>query len=485
MRAWPVFVLLLAAAACGGDAPTARPAAKAGTWYPDDPAVLRKDIEGYFEQAPKAALPGPPVAVIAPHAGYQFSGRCAGAVYAHLRGRDIRRVMVLAPTHHVRMHGGSIPAVDFYETPLGRIPLDREACEAILESPLVKTVPAAHRQEHSLELQLPFLQTALKEFTLIPVVLGGLDAKEQRQLAHLLRDYLDAHTLVVASTDFTHYGRGFGYVPFTENVRENIEKLDRGALAHVLGRDAEGFRQYVAKTGATICGRTPVAVLLEMLPPDCRGKLIQYYMSGDLEGDYGHTVSYAAAAFTIGPGEVSAAGRKRLLEIARATLRATAAGEKPPDFDVDGEELQARRGVFVTYKIEGRLRGCIGRFEADLALWKAVREMAVASARHDPRFKPVTEREEPKIDIEISILSPMTRIEDPLNFIPGVHGLTIRSGRRSGTYLPQVAAEQGWDKRTFLSHLCRHKIGLSADAWKDKDTEVSIYSAQVFGDKRP
>jgi len=483
MRIWPVLLLVLATA-CDARPAKVRPAAKAGTWYPADAKVLRKQIEGYFAKAPKLELGGPLVALVSPHAGYQFSGECAGAGYALLRGRTVRRVIVLAPSHYVAFRGGSIPDVEFYETPLGKIPLDRRACEAIRKSPLIGTVPQAHAREHSLELQLPFLQVALKEFTLIPIVLGQLNEENYSALAAVLREYLDASTVVVASSDFTHYGRMFGYTPFVKNIRDNIEKVDQGAIEHIRKLDGPAFRRYVARTGATICGRVPIGVMLEMLSPDCRGLLARYYLSGDREKDYRQSVSYASIVFAVGPGEISPAGRKTLLDIARRTLRATLGNKPLPKLDVRDQELLVQRGAFVTYKNQGRLRGCLGNFVSREPLWKLVQKLAVSSAREDHRFAnhPITAKEEPEIDIQISILSPMRRIKDPLRFIVGIHGLYIRKGRARGTYLPQVATEQKWDKKTFITHLCQHKIGIRPDAWKDKDTEVYIYSAQVFGD---
>jgi hypothetical protein len=490
--------LVLAATACAKEA-RVRPAAKAGTWYAGDPDVLRKRIAGYLAKAPKLDLDGPPVALIAPHAGYRYSGECAAAGYSLLKGRDVRRVIILAPAHRVGFRGGSIADVDFYETPLGRVPLDREACDAVLKSKLVTSRADVHRDEHSLELQLPFLQVVLKtKWTLVPVVLGRLGDKEYEPLAKVLREHLDAHTVVVASSDFTHYGRTFRYTPFDDDVRNvrdpaarnrmirnRIESLDKGAIRHVLKLDGELFRAYVEDQRATICGHCPIAVMLAMLTPDCKGQLVRYYLSGDREKDYRHSVSYASVVFTIGPGQVSVTGQRELLDIARAALRATLAGKPLPTPDVKRKELLVRRGVFVTYSNNGRLRGCIGRFSSNEPLWKTVQAMAVASAKHDTRFRrnPITRAEEPNIDIQISVLSPMTRIADPLRFILGVHGLYIKRGWAQGTYLPQVATEQGWDKRTFISHLCEHKIGIAADAWKDAKTEVSIYSAQVFGRK--
>ncbi|MFW6108093.1 MAG: AmmeMemoRadiSam system protein B [bacterium] len=484
MRIWPIL-LLAAVTACEGRQArpkTVRPPAKAGTWYTGDARALRREIEGYFEKAPDVKLGGTPRAVIAPHAGYRFSGKCAGAAYALVRDKDIRRVIALGPSHHLGFRGASVPAVDAYRTPLGVIPLDREARDDILKSELVRNIPAAHKDEHSVELQLPFLQLALEDFELVPVVIGRLTDDDYAGLAARLRRHVDEHTLIVASSDFTHYGRMFRFTPFKEDIRKNIEKLDKGAIKHILAVEPDAFRKYVRKTGATICGRAPIAVMLHMLPPDADGKLVRYYMSGDLENRYTHSVSYAAIAFTGGQA-VSRAGQRRLLEIARATLRARLAGREPPDPEIRSPELLARRGAFVTYKNGGRLRGCIGRFIAKQAVWKVVRQMAVAAAR-DPRFArdPITLREEPKLDVEISVLSPLERIKDPLDFEVGVHGLYIVRGRRRGTYLPQVATEQGWGKKAFISHLCRQKVGIAADAWKQPKTQIFRYSAQVFGE---
>jgi len=461
-----------------------RPAVNAGPWYPAEPAALRKALDGYLAQAPKIDLGGPPVAIIVPHAGYRYSGRCAGAVYALLRGRDIHRVIVLAPSHHVSFRGGSIVDADFYDTPLGKIPIDRSACKALLEKPLMQSLPGADRDEHAIEVQLPFLEHVLGDFELIPIVLGDLWAEDPPKIAAALREYVDANTLIVASSDFTHYGRNYDFAPFKGDLRPQIEKLDKGAVDRILKLDAPGFRSYVIDTGATICGRNPISVLLELLTPDSRGQLVQYYLSGDEEKDYTRSVSYAGIAFAVGPGEVSTAGQKTLLDIARKTLRTTLAGQAPPVFDIRDPELKALRGAFVTYKNKGELRGCIGHFDADTPLWKTVQQMAVAAARDDYRFadNPITAKEEPTIRIEISILSPRVPVTDPLRFIPGVHGVYLQRGRMAGTYLPQVATEQGWDRRTFLPDLCRNKIGLAPDAWKDPATQVFIYSAQVFGE---
>ena len=486
-----LLLVILFCCECGAGEPRVRPSCLAGSWYTAAPSALREEIEGYLRDAKKIELGGPPVALISPHAGYRFSGKCAASAYATLQGRDIRRVIILAPSHRTAFYGASIADVDFYETPLGRVPVDRAACDEILKSPLVEVVKDADPQEHSLEIQLPFLQVVLGEFKIIPVVLGNIEGDDFTKLADTLGQYLDSHTIVIASSDFTHYGANYNYTPFKTNIRANIEKLDKGAIDRILKRDRIDFTDYCNDLQATICGRAPIGVMLEMLTPDSRGQLADYYMSGDRERDYSMSVSYAAIVFAVGPGELSAGARGKLLDIARQTLRATLEGKDAPEFKIEDAELAAQRGVFVTYKNSGRLRGCIGCFESSEPLWKTVSRMAVASARDDLRFadNPILKKEEPAIDIEISILSPMVPIKDskmnrPLKFIPGVHGLYVKSRGRAGTYLPQVAEELDVDKTGFISHLCRYKIGLPADAWQKEGTEVSIYSAEVFGDKK-
>lgn len=177
--------------------------------------------------------------------------------------------------------------------------------------------------------------------------------------------------------------------------------------------------------------------------------------------------------------------KKELLSIARQAVEAAVRGEKLPEFKSTTDELQTKSGVFVTIKKPGRLRGCIGQFSSKLPLYQTVAEKAVASATQDPRFlaDPITPAELSEIDIEISVLSPMRRIENPLDLELGKHGIYIKRGMRSGCFLPQVAAETGWSKEEFLSNCCWSKAGLKPDAWKDKDTEVNVFTAEIIAEK--
>jgi len=269
----------------------------AGSWYPGDTRELLALVEDLLLQADIPGLQGRPCGLIAPHAGIQFSGKAAACAYRVLQGRDIRRVILIAPSHYHGFQGLAVSGVDRYETPLGRMQVDRAGTEALARHALFQGPRSAELQEHSLEMHLPFIQTVAPESELLPLVAGHLTPKQCAQAAREILQLVDSRTIVAASSDFTHYGRRFGYVPFHENIRENLRALDTGAIDHILSKDCAAFLDYVAETGATICGATPIALLLNMLPATARGALVSYYTSGDILGDYTDTVSYASIVF--------------------------------------------------------------------------------------------------------------------------------------------------------------------------------------------
>ena len=281
-----------------------RPSPIAGSWYPDDPAELGAYLDRTLEAAPSWSPPdGDRVqALIAPHAGYPYSGATAAAGYRALRGQAFDRVVLLGPSHHAGFRGVAIGDVDAYATPLGPVALDAAAVERLRGAPLVGTGPAGPDREHSLEIQLPFLQRALAPgWRLVPILVGRLEPEDYGALADAIRPLLDARTLVVVSTDFTHYGARFGYLPFPADpeVAARLEALDKGALAQIEARDPKGFLDYQERTGITICGFRPVALLLHLLPPDTRAHLIRYDTSGAILGDWRSSVSYLSIALTV------------------------------------------------------------------------------------------------------------------------------------------------------------------------------------------
>lgn len=270
-----------------------------GDWYPAGVKELRRMVDSFLAKASVEELEGRIVAVIAPHAGFRHSGQCAAFAFKPLIKQKVHRLIVLAPSHYAAFRGLSILKADYYKTPLGLIKVDVDVCESLLKEKLISTISYAHTREHSLENMLPFLQRTLKKFQLVPIIVGQLSDDDYEMLASSIKKYIDANSLIVVSSDFTHYGRYFGYLPFPLNkhTRQNIEELDGGAIDRIVNVDFVGYQQYLAKTRATICGRVPIGLLLKSLPRDVKGKLLHYYMSGDSTGDYRSSVSYASIVF--------------------------------------------------------------------------------------------------------------------------------------------------------------------------------------------
>jgi len=486
------FVALLSAVALGADsAGRVRPPALAGTWYPGDPAALRKAVDEYLQRAPEPEIAGPLLAIVVPHAGYQYSAPVAACAYRAVRPGAFDRVIILAPSHHGAFRGFSIMEVEAFATPLGDVPLDAEACAGLRAHPLHSRQDDAQRMEHSIEIQLPFLQRALRNFMLVPVLVGDLAPGDDVAVADALRPWISARTLIVVSSDFTHYGPRFDYVPFNENVRDNLRKLDMGAVEFIVRKDAAGFASYIGKTGATICGHRPISILLRALPGNAQGKLLQYDTSGNRTGDWSNSVSYVAVAFAAGEagGSLTAEERKILLSIARTTLNTFAkTGQVPGNFEKMfpiTPRLRAPGAVFVTLTKDGALRGCIGRIPfPEIAsklppLYESVRLMTVESASRDSRFPPVAAAETAQIRISISVLSEPVEINGPDEFRVGEQGIVIRRGAQQAVFLPQVATEQGWDRNQTLSQLCL-KAGLPADDWKKPGMKFFVFTAEVF-----
>lgn len=299
-KVWVAALTTLSVAATSSvfsQSASVRPSALKGSWYPASREALRKQVDGFLGSVPQSVAGQRIVGMISPHAGYVYSGEVAAWGYKNLIGLPFRRVVLMAPSHYVPFEGVSIPRVDFYETPLGKVRLDKEACESLLEMPLFGSVPNAHRREHAVEIQLPFLQRTLKSFDLVPLVVGLLKEEEYLAVSEELKRLQGPDTLFIASSDFTHFGPRFGYVPFAEDFRENIARLDHGAIDLILKRDWQGFLAYKGRTQATICGFRPIAILLKALPSGVSGQLLRYSLSGDMTGDYTNSVSYASIVF--------------------------------------------------------------------------------------------------------------------------------------------------------------------------------------------
>lgn len=466
-----------------------RPAVCAGSWYPGDRAALAAEVDRLLEAARPPLPDEKPLALIAPHAGYRYSAATAAAAYACLRDREYERVIVLAFSHREAggYQGADVPKdLSAYATPLGDVPLDREFCDRLLKEPLFKSHPGMGRGEHSLELQLPFLQRVLKDFKLVPVLIGQLTDAQCARLAQVLAPLLDHRTLIVVSSDFTHYGANFRYLPFRENVPEKLRELADAAARPIERCDYDGFVKHLEETQDTICGRDPLRLLLRILSMRGGARAVRtgFDTSGRMTDDWSNSVTYQSFVFTRTPGSLNHGEREELLRLARLTVSRYLRGDGPPEVDASQLSAGARRegACFVTLQNHGQLRGCIGNMEARGPLYQAVIDNAVAACK-DFRFvdNPVTARELDRLHIEISYLTPMTKISDINDIIIGRHGLLIsRSGQR-GVLLPQVAYERGWLREEFLAQTCR-KAGLPTDAWKDAATTIYSFEAEVFGE---
>jgi len=272
----------------------------AGRWYPADSSGLERQLDGLFEDTQSTeAGPTPVSALIAPHAGFVYSGAVAAQGFRHLDEGAFDRVILLGPSHYAAVEGACVPRAATYVTPLGEVPIDSEACRELGDRPGFQRDDEPFRPEHSLEAEIPFLQRRLRDgWSVVPVLVGMFDRPSgAARIAGGLRPLLAPRTLVVVSSDFTHYGPRFDYVPFKRNISRSIETLDMGAVERILDRDPAGFAEYIARTGATICGRNPISVLLHLLPDGPRGRLAAYDTSGRITGEWDHSVSYASLVF--------------------------------------------------------------------------------------------------------------------------------------------------------------------------------------------
>jgi hypothetical protein len=469
----------------------------AGRFYPGDRAGLQKEVKGYLDAAPVPVLEGPVLALVSPHAGYAFSGPPAARAVKALAGSGVTRIVLMGTGHAAYYERGAVLAdYDAFATPLGNVAVDRAAVGELSKKAGFKIANNLHQREHSLEVQLPILQQTLKEFSIVPMVMGGQTTPEDADaVARGLRPLLGEKTVLVLSTDFTHYGPNYDYVPFREGVQEKMRALDLGAWELVRPGFQERFAAYIETTGATVCGEKGLMVLTALLPPDAKKAMLHYTTSGEVLGDYQNAVGYLAGAFTgklngsvatparkPHSGDLTAADKKALVRLARAALVShVAAGDDLSralrDLDLT-PGLTGVAGAFVTLKAGEDLRGCIGSIEGREPLWLSVVHNAANAATRDPRFRPVRPEELTLLSVEVSALSPMKAVASYRDIVLGRHGVVLEKRGRSAVFLPQVATETGWTLDQFLSHLAQ-KAGLGASDWKE-GAVFRVFTAEVI-----
>jgi AmmeMemoRadiSam system protein A len=470
-----------------------RAPAVAGLFYPADEAVLSRTVSGLLADAPAHHIPRLR-ALVCPHAGYAYSGPTAAIAYKTLAGRDVQTVIILGPSHYAWFQGASVPNTDAYQTPLGTVPISAKARALAGISPFVleptcmvkrppwwssssKAAPAAGEDtpetwEHSIEVQVPFLQKVLTHFNILPIVFGEVDPEG---VAGVLSGMIDSKTFVVASSDLSHY-----------HTYDEAVARDHRCVKAVCDLDIAAMKSQEA------CGKVPILALMHLArAKGWKAQLLDYRNSGDTAGDKSRVVGYSAVAFyEAAPQNFEAKERKFLLDLARGTLSRVSTNAGAPGPGVNPKELSPKlsesKACFVTLTENGELRGCIGHIVPQEALYQAVVDNARNAATRDPRFEPVRPEEVKRIKIEISVLTEPQPLgfsspEELLNKLePGEDGVVLRIGSRGATYLPQVW-EQLPDKVQFLNHLAE-KAGCAPDDWRGRNVSVSIYHVEAFAE---
>ena len=500
-----------------------RPAILSGTWYPGKATQLSRNVREYISTADPTIRPaGRPILAVVPHAGYTYSGPTAGRLYGLLTGLTYDRIFILAPSHRARISRVALSGASAFAVPGGQVPVDHEVTQRLTTHSSYEVDDDAHAAEHAVEIQLPFLQEIFGgALRIVPMLVPSQTDIWLHEAAQALKPWCDGNSLFVISTDFTHYGAGYGYLPFSGPTAEKLAKLDQGAIDCILARDPSGLLAYGAKTSITMCGIQAAALALSApLPHEGDAILVDYSRSGDRDGDYSLSVSYASlllaspeqslreaadqskdqsesserssAEETTPRNEnsdrLTGSEKQCLLHLARRSIEAAVLGKPLLDAEtwaadaghVISPRLQEKSGAFVTLKRGEQLRGCIGFIEGFKPLVEVIVENSVSAATRDTRFSPLQAEELAQLHLEISVLTPLRRVTEPSDIVLGEDGIVLQKGTAKAVFLPQVAVEQGWDLFTTLSHLSR-KAGLGPEGWRE-GVQWEVFQAEVFGE---
>jgi AmmeMemoRadiSam system protein B/AmmeMemoRadiSam system protein A len=450
----------------------------AGKFYPDDQVELHDLVNEFLDRQPDPAITKKPRILVVPHAGYDYSGLVAASGYRHLVGHAYDGVVVVGFTHRAQFDGSSVDTRSAYQTPLGLLPVDREAAAVLLTHPGLVHLEEAHElEEHSLEVQLPFLQVALSRVRVVPVLMGNASLEDAGRLAgafaHLARlgDYL-----FVFTTDLSHYH------PYSE-----AEHLDEGTVNAILFETPQAVYRLFQRAELEACGRGPIvaSLLLAAKLGYPKPEILSYANSGETAGNPSSVVGYAAIGmFDRSPEPatqtLSRESGQALVVAARQTLE-RALAKREPAREVRLEryaELSRANGLFVTLRKHGRLRGCIGRIETNEPLSSTIRAVALDAALRDSRFEPVKPEELDDLQVEVSVLTPPRKLAQPKDLVAGRDGVILEHEGHSGVFLPQVWEETGWARIEFLQELASQKAGLPPDAWQRAN--LSVFQDQVF-----
>lgn len=450
-----------------------RKAQLAGPWYPKDPEALSRLIDHFLKNVPASTLPsGNIMAIIAPHAGYVFSGQVAAYAYKSIQNKNYESVVILAPSHQFGFEGCSIYPNGGYETPFGIAQVDAFLAADISKATGFGYIAQAHQAEHSVEIQVPFVQRVLPQAKIVPIVMGiPKKAMIIRLAKGLKKATVGKKILIIASTDLSHF-----------YTKEEANKKDNETIALIQEFKTDELIRKCEKGENILCGGGPVGATLLIGKDKAGVEILRYSDSSEASQDESRVVGYLAAALIAKPStkefHLSEQDKKELLQLAYSTVNLYIQKNKVPEYKPKSENLSQNCGAFVTLKKHGQLRGCIGFIEPVLPLHQAVMQASIYAACRDSRFLPVTRDELDDLEVEISVLSPLKKIINPNRITVGRHGLVIAKDGKRGLLLPQVAVEQNWTRETFLERACL-KAGLPKNAWRS-GAEIFVFEAIVF-----
>ena len=456
----------------------------AGSWYSNNPRVLKKEINNYLKNARVKPLKNEVIALICPHAGLIYSGNVAAYGFKVLENKKINTVILVGFSHRIDFDGIAVFSCEGFKTPLGVLTADKKLTEKIsLAHKKIFTYPRAFENENSIELILPFIQTAFNKPKVLLLALGRQSWENCEILGEALAGVLEdeSNFLIIASTDMSHYLS----LPLAEKADASTVDLISTMNPKDLFSACYGQNR--------LCGLGAVVSTMIAAKKIGANKLVllKRSTSAETSGNRERVVGYLSAAMVreeaneIKESEkmdelLNRRQKKELLKLARDTIVLYLNEGKILKRELEDEVFKTVMGIFVTLRRNRQLRGCIGNIVGTKPLYLGAQDMAIAASTQDSRFPPVTKEELKDIHIEISVLSPLKKITDPEEIILGRHGVLVRDSFRSGVYLPQVATETGWTKEEFMNSLCGHKAQMAADAWKKGECDIYIFSAEVF-----
>ena len=487
---FPLHIVLLLLATLPMSAQQTRKPAVAGSFYPDNAKEIKSMLTPWLHAEAQDA----PQVLIVPHAGYVFSGEVAAAAFSRIpKNHPYKRIFLLGPSHRVGFTGASVQTYySSVETPLGKVPVDVALGKELVDKGKGDFIfrADAHDREHCLEVQLPFLQMVYDQVPpIVPIVIGSQRLEVLQRIAAVLKPYFNEENLFIISSDFSHY-------PSYENAKASdlflADTITSGGVEEFLHALRQIDKMDFAGEDTAACGACAIAVLLSMMDAQGRDHFaadhVMYRNSGDsVYGDKDRVVGYNAIVFNRLPEKeddhlfhFTEEEKKAMVAAARSSIYSALRLDYDGDDTPVGILKEKGYGVFVTLHLNGRLRGCIGRFSSSSTLHATIREMAQAAAFEDPRFPSLSRNEAHQIDIEISVLSPLKRISSIDEFKLGRDGIYMIKGSRHGTFLPQVAKETGWTTEEFLGHCASEKAGIGYYGWKD--AELYTYQTEIVNE---